>query len=65
MTKKKDLKIDRLADLEKENASLRKALSKLISAWRDHDHVYGETCFDACQAAKSVLERTSKNLTDR
>ena len=64
MTKKKASKIDRLADLEKENASLRKALSKLISAWRDHDQAYGETCFDACQAAKAVLEKTNNKLTD-
>jgi hypothetical protein len=65
MTKKKTSKIDRLAALEKENARLRKALSKLISTWRDHDHVYGEACFDACQAAKAVLEGTSNKLTGR
>lgn len=67
MSKKKTTssKSSREAQLEKENARLRKALSQLISAWRDYDHAYGETCFEACQKAKAVLEGENNKLKNR
>ena len=67
MSKKKTTssKSSREEQLEKENAKLRKALSQLIDTWRGHDQAYGETCFEACQKAKALLEVENNKLKNR